>query len=246
MSSREIAQLTGKRHDNVIRDCDNLNASYEKMGLLKIEEGYYTHPNTGDQHHRQLLLTKMQTMDLMTGYSVELRIRVNRRWEELEKTNANHHAIPQSFADALMLAAKQAKEIEDKDREIAAQRPKVLFAESVEASVTCISIADMAKILKQNGVEIGQNRFFEWLRKNGFLINRYGTDYNTPTQKAMSMGLFQIKETSITHSDGHITVSKTAKVTGKGQTYFVDKFLSKEMIAARHEADSGARIKVYQ
>lgn len=86
MSSREIAQLTGKRHDNVLRDCDTINFSYENLGLLKIEEGYYTHPNTGSQKHREMLLTKMQTMDLMTGYNVELRIKVNRRWEELEST----------------------------------------------------------------------------------------------------------------------------------------------------------------
>ena len=83
----------------------------------------------------------------------------------------------------------------------------------------------LAKLLKQNGVEIGQNRLFEWLRNNGFLISRKGSDYNMPTQKAMEMGLFEIKETAIPHSDGHITVSLTPKVSGKGQKYFVNRFL---------------------
>lgn len=83
----------------------------------------------------------------------------------------------------------------------------------------------LAKLLKQNGVEIGQNWLFEWLRNNGFLISRKGSDYNMPTQKAMEMGLFEIKETAIPHSDGHITVSLTPKVSGKGQKYFVNRFL---------------------
>ncbi len=104
------------------------------------------------------------------------------------------------------------------------QKPKVLFANSVETSKSSILVGELAKILKQNGHEIGQNRLFQWLRDNGYLISRKGTDYNMPTQKAMNLGLFQIKETSITHSDGHISVNKTTKVTGKGQIYFVNKF----------------------
>ena len=108
------------------------------------------------------------------------------------------------------------------------QKPKVLFAESVEAAKTSILIGELAKLLKQNGINIGQNRLFEWLRNNGYLIRRQGSDYNMPTQRAMEMGLFEIKETTITHSDGHIHVSKTPKVTGKGQVYFVNLFLSRE------------------
>jgi anti-repressor protein len=83
----------------------------------------------------------------------------------------------------------------------------------------------LAKILKGNGVEIGQNRLFERLRQDGYLIKRKGTDYNAPTQKAMELGLFRVKETAITHSDGHVTISKTTKVTGKGQQYFINLFL---------------------
>ncbi|CAA7387063.1 phage antirepressor KilAC domain-containing protein [Chryseobacterium fistulae] len=105
-----------------------------------------------------------------------------------------------------------------------ASKPKVIFADAVSASKTSILIGELAKILKQNGVEMGQNRFFEWLRHNNFLISRKGTDFNMPSQKSMELGLFEIKETSITHSDGHISINKTAKVTGKGQQYFINNF----------------------
>lgn len=125
----------------------------------------------------------------------------------------------------MRLAAEQAERIESQQKQLQAQAPKVLFADAVSASKTSILIGELAKIIKQNGVEMGQNRLFEWLRSNGYLITRQGTDYNMPTQKAMELGLFEIKETSITHSDGHITVNKTPKVTGKGQSYFINKFL---------------------
>lgn len=104
-------------------------------------------------------------------------------------------------------------------------RPKVIFAEAVETSKSSILIGDLAKLIKQNGVDMGQKRLFIWLRENGYLIKRQGSDYNMPTQKAMELGLFEIKETAVTHSDGHITVNKTPKVTGKGQIYFINKFI---------------------
>lgn len=112
------------------------------------------------------------------------------------------------------------------EKTIEAQKPKVLFADSVAASRSTILVGELAKILKGNGVDTGQNRLFQWMRDNGYLISRKGTDFNMPTQKAMELGLFFIKETNIQHSDGHITVNKTPKVTGKGQTYFVNKFLA--------------------
>ena len=104
------------------------------------------------------------------------------------------------------------------------QKPKVIFADAVETSKTSILIGDLAKIIKQNGTDMGQKRMFAWLRDNGYLIKRQGSDYNMPTQRAMELGLFEIKETAVTHSDGHITVNKTPKVTGKGQIYFINKF----------------------
>lgn len=107
-------------------------------------------------------------------------------------------------------------------------RPKAIFADAVSVSDTPILVGELAKLLKQNGVEIGQNRLFAWLRQNGYLISRKGTDYNMPTQRSMDLQLFKIKETSIQHSDGHVTVNKTPKVTGKGQQYFINKFLSEK------------------
>jgi anti-repressor protein len=104
-------------------------------------------------------------------------------------------------------------------------KPKVVFADAVSVSEGTILIRELAKILKGNGVEIGQNRLFEQLRQDGYLIKRKGTDYNAPTQRAMELGLFKVKETAITHSDGHVTISKTTKVTGKGQQYIINLFL---------------------
>ena len=109
-----------------------------------------------------------------------------------------------------------------------AERPKVLFADSVATSDSTILVGDLAKILKGNGMDIGANRLFARLREDGFLIKRKGADWNMPTQRAMELGLFKIKESSHIHSDGHVTISKTPKVTGKGQTYLVNHYL-KEM-----------------
>ena len=111
------------------------------------------------------------------------------------------------------------------EQKIEADKPKVLFADSVAASHGSILVGELAKLLNQNGIDIGQNRLFNWLRENGYLICRKGTDYNMPTQRSMEMQLFNIKETAITHSDGHVSISKTVKVTGKGQVYFVNKFV---------------------
>lgn len=109
-------------------------------------------------------------------------------------------------------------------------QPKALFADAVAASRTSILVGELAKLLKQNGVEIGQNRLFKWLRENGYLM-KTGSSYNMPTQRSMEQELFEVKETSITHSDGHITVQKTPKVTGKGQQYFINRFLTKGEVA---------------
>ena len=111
------------------------------------------------------------------------------------------------------------------EHEAEINKPKVIFAEAVETSKTSILIGELAKLIKQNGIDMGQKRLFAWLRDNGYLIKiSKRTDYNMPTQRAMELGLFEIKETAITHSDGHISISKTVKVTGKGQIYFINKF----------------------
>lgn len=103
--------------------------------------------------------------------------------------------------------------------------PKVIFADAVAVSNTAILVGDLAKLLKGNGINVGANRLFRWLRENGYLIRRKGTDWNMPTQKSMDLELLRVKETVITHSDGHTSINKTPKVTGKGQRYFVERFL---------------------
>lgn len=134
--------------------------------------------------------------------------------------------------DYIIQLATTLKDEQQKRKALEAQaeenRPKVLFADSVAASHTSILIFDLAKILKQNGVEIGGHRLFDWMRKNGYLVRRDGNDHNMPTQRSMEMGLFEVKETTVSHSDGHISVNKTPKVTGKGQQYFINLFLSKK------------------
>ena len=133
------------------------------------------------------------------------------------------------MAKAVLVAQATIKERDARIKELESDtqrmKPKEIFADAVSASDQTILIGDLAKLIKQNGHDMGQKRMFEWLRNNGYLIKRQGADYNSPTQRAMELGLFRIKETAVTHSDGHVTVSKTVKVTGKGQTYFVNKLL---------------------
>lgn len=130
------------------------------------------------------------------------------------------------FAIATLQKLKEEREAKKLlEAQIEADKPKVLFADAVSASQSSILVGELAKLIKQNGVDIGATRLFEWLRNQGYLIKRKGRDWNMPTQKSAELGLIRIKETSITHSDGHITVNKTPLVTGKGQQYFINKFL---------------------
>ena len=125
-----------------------------------------------------------------------------------------------------------AKTVEAQSQTIEQQKPKVLFAEAVAAAHTSILVGELAKLIKQNGVEIGQNRLFQWMRDNGYIIKRNGSDYNLPTQKSMELGLMEVKETSSVNPDGSIRLNKTPKVTGKGQQYFIEKFLVQEKESA--------------
>lgn len=127
------------------------------------------------------------------------------------------------MARALLMANNKVLTLETQVEEL---KPKALFADAVAASKTSILMGELAKLLNQNGVEIGGTRLFDWMRENGYLIKRKGQDWNTPTQRAMEMGLFEIKERTHSNPDGSIIISKTTKVTGKGQQYFITKFLS--------------------
>ena len=120
------------------------------------------------------------------------------------------------------------RKIIDLQERVQLDKPKVIFADAVAASHTSILVGDLAKLLSQNGIKIGGNRLFIWLRENGFLIKRKGTDYNMPTQRSAEMKLFEVKETTINNPDGSIRISRTPKVTGKGQQYFINKFLKND------------------
>lgn len=117
--------------------------------------------------------------------------------------------------------------VDEQAKQLKAQEGKVLFANAVETARTSILVGDFAKILKGNGIDIGPRRLFAWLREHGWLIKAKGSSWNMPTQKAMDLHLFEVKETTISHSDGHTTINKTPKMTGKGQTYFAKLFLAK-------------------
>lgn len=231
MTSRDIAELTSKQHKDVLEAIRNMEPSWEKVTGRKFPLSEYK-----DGTGRKLPmyeLSKSECLYVATKFNDEARARLIMRWEELENSQPIH-SIPQSFSAALMLAATQAAvieqqttQIENQNSLIKSQQPKVLFADAVTASHNSILVGELAKILKQNNVDIGQNRLFEWLRTNKYLISRNGTDYNMPTQKSMELELFQIKETPIVHSAGHTTVTKTVKVTGRGQQYFINKFISK-------------------
>ena len=139
-------------------------------------------------------------------------LELERKWNDPQEVVKRGYAILQNENARLKLENQQ-------------MQPKALFADSVAASHTTILIGELAKILRGNGINIGANRLFQWMRDQGYLISRKGTDYNMPTQRSMNLGLFKIKESTITHSNGSVSISKTTKVTGKGQQYFINKFI---------------------
>ena len=143
----------------------------------------------------------------------------------IRKTGGYQMQAPQG-KELLALAVLEAqKTIEEQTAQIERMRPKEIFADAVATSNTSILIGDLAKLLRQNGVETGQKRLFSWMRENGYLIKRNGADWNMPTQKAMEMGLFEVKESAVNNPDGSVRINKTTKITGKGQQYFINKFL---------------------
>ena len=135
------------------------------------------------------------------------------------------HYLPHADESTRTMFRAQLKAIEELNAKIEADKPKVLFADAVSSSDTTILVGEMAKILKQNGVNIGQKRFFEWLRQNGYLIKRKGSEWNMPTQRSMELGLFEIKESTHLDGNGCNITTKTPKITGKGQQYFIGEFL---------------------
>lgn len=158
----------------------------------------------------------------------------------IRKTGGYIHTTEDMSDDEIMARAlqvaqktieKKSREIEEKDKVIQLQQPKVLFADSVASSDNSILVGELAKLLRQNGIDTGQNRLFDWLRNNGYLIKRKGEDYNTPTQKSVDLGVIEIKEGTRVHPDGHTSITKTPKITGKGQIYFINKFKKNNQIS---------------
>lgn len=221
MTSLQIAEVTDKRHDNIIRDIRGLLD--KGIDALNFEESYYV--NTQNKRQPMYVLTKKGCLILASGYNPLLREKIIDRWEELENKELNK--IPQSYASALRLAADQAELIEKQQNKIELDKPKVLFADALETSKDSILIGELAKLITKNGYKIGQNRLFIWLRENGYLSRRRGESFNQPLQRYVEMGLFDIKKSTLTTPEGEIFVHCTTKVTGKGQSYFINKFLSK-------------------
>lgn len=220
-SSLQVATTFGKRHDHVLRDIEKILEDVPKFGEMFA---YREEPDSYGRSRKVFYMNRDGFTLLAMGFTGKKAMGFKLQY--IEAFNKMEHQIqtggfqiPHTMADALRLAADQAEKIE-------LMKPKVLFADSVATSKTTILIGELAKVLRGNGVDIGANRLFEWMRTNGYLISRKGTDWNMPTQKSMDLALFKIKETSISHSDGSVTVSKTTKVTGKGQQYFINKFLA--------------------
>lgn len=222
MSSREIAELTGKRHDHVLRDCDVLNVNYQELALPKIGEGLYTHPNTGNQQHREYLLTKMQTMDLMTGYRIDLRIKVNRRWEALETANNSPEL---QMAQGLLAAQKlieskderiQILEVEkdlliDENNKLA---PKANYTDVVLKSVNTYTSTQVAKELGFRAAE----QLHKELKKQGIMF--YQSGQWLLTAKYCGKGYTKPRTHNFTHSSSGLPGTNTITVwTEEGRRF---------------------------
>lgn len=232
VSSRQIAESFEKRHDHVMRDIEDIMRGLPKNGdtpmFYKTE---YVHEQNGQSYPMYLMNRDGFTL-LAMGFNgkaaLEWKLKYIAAFNEMEKKLADQPQLTRSQLLATALIAAH-EELEEKDKQIAELTPKGVFADAVSASSQSILVGEMAKLLSQNGIQMGQNRLFSWLRENGYLIkDRKRTDYNMPTQKSMELRLFEIKETSIAHSDGHTSINKTPKVTGIGQVYFVNLFLKTE------------------
>lgn len=215
-------------------ECLEINNSRQALSRLDADEKADVILNDGSQNRN------MNTVNEYGLYSLVLSSRKPeakefKRWithdvlPTLRRTGSYSLNIPKTLPEALRAYADEVEQHNKTKALVEAQRPKVLFADAVSTSDTDILIGDLAKLLNQNGYTIGQNRLFERLRNEGFLISRKGSSYNSPTQRAMEMGLFRIKETAITHSDGRVSLNKTPKVTGKGQLYFINRYAGVEL-----------------
>lgn len=230
VSSRQVADKFGKEHRHVLENIRQILGA-ENSAAKFFHEDYVEYRG---QKFPIYLMNRDGFTLLAMGFTgkdaLQWKMKYIAAFNEMEARLKNNALALPDFtnpAEAARAWAEQFEKCNKAEQQLKAAEPKVIFADAVSASDTTILIGDLAKLIKQNGHAIGQKRLFQWLRENGFLIKRQGADYNSPTQYAMELGLFKIKETAITHSDGHVTVSKTVKVTGKGQQYFINKFADK-------------------
>lgn len=226
-SSRQIAESFEKNHRDVLRAVDSLKEDVRNFAQMFFETDT---PDSYGRPQRTYLMTRDGFTLLAMGFTgkaaLAWKLKYIAAFNEMEKQLAQRPPLSRSELMAQALIAAH-DELEHKNDQIAELTPKGIFADAVSASKQSILVGELAKLLCQNGVDIGPNRLFDWLRANGYLIRRNGTDRNMPTQRAVEMGLFEIKESTVVHSDGHTTINKTPKVTGKGQVYFVNLFLKR-------------------
>lgn len=219
-----VAEKFEKNHRDVLETIRNLAAENSAAKSLFIESQY---ENRG-KAYPMYVMNKDGFSLLVMGFTgsraLQFKIDFIEAFNKMEQIIKSNLQLPQTYADALRQLAEQVEENERQQKLLIEQKPKVIFADAVATSTQSCLIGELAKILRQNGIEIGQNRLFDWLRANGYLC-RYGERYNQPTQKAMEMELFEVKKTSITKPNGKILITATTKVTGKGQVYFVNKLL---------------------
>lgn len=225
VSSVSLAAGAGVEHRAVLQLINNNIADFEDFGTVAFEMRPLPQ---GGNPFRVALLNEQQATLLMTFQRNTPQVRefkkvLVRTFFEMGRQLAAA-AVPQSLPEALRAYAAEVEQREALEAKVKQDAPKVLFADAVATSDTDILVGDLAKILRGNGVPLGANRLFDLLRTDGFLIRRNGSDWNMPTQRSMELGLFRVKETAVTHSDGHVTISKTPKVTGKGQAYFVNRY----------------------
>lgn len=219
MSSRELAQLCDKEHRNVLRDIDLLNETYTHMGLPKIEQGYYTHPSTGSQQHREFLLTKEQSIDLVTGYRADIRIRINRRWAELEAQNSAP-ALP-NFADPVQAARAWADAVEKQQlaiAQVAELQPKADALDVISTASNSLNLRETAKTL---GVQ--EKKFVAWCIKHDWLY-RDAKSKLCPIAHRIQKGFLEQRAVPFTKPNGETGVSTQAMFTAKALTHLAKIF----------------------
>nr|DAP05896.1 MAG TPA: KilAC domain protein [Caudoviricetes sp.] len=225
-SSRDVAKRFGKEHKHVLAAIRQLLVA-ENSATKFFHETEFEYRG---QKFPEYLMNRDGFSLLAMGFTgkaaLEWKLKYIQAFNEMEKQLAQRPQLSRAELMAQALIAAH-DELEHKDAQIAELTPKGIFADAVSASKKSILVGELAKLLCQNGVQIGQNRLFSWMREHGYLIrDPKRSDYNMPTQRAVEMCLFEIKETTVVHSDGHTSINKTPKVTGKGQIYFVNQFLN--------------------